>query len=127
MIRYPTTRNGLTLEQQVDQHALGWRADADARTQQFIAAGQFDETSHSWSEVKAVFMQLQHEKCAYCERQLPGADHGGAAEHDLEHFRPKSAVDPWPGSVVFKLTADTTEPRGYYWLAYHLSNYCVAF
>jgi hypothetical protein len=76
--------------------------------------------------VKQVFVEVQHDKCAYCERQLASPDRGGQQEHDVEHFRPKSAVDPWPGSAGFKLTADTAEANGYYWLAYHLGNYCVA-
>jgi hypothetical protein len=124
MIRYHITQ--ADLEQQFDQHAPRWRADADARTQRFIAAAQFDETSHAWSEVKPVFMRLQHEKCAYCERQLAGEDHGGAIEHDVEHFRPKSAVEVWPGSAGFNLASDTADTKGYYWLAYHLGNYAIA-
>ena len=47
-------------------------------------------------EVKAVYIRLQKNKCAYCERQLTGLDHGGAIEHDLEHYRPKGHVPAWP-------------------------------
>lgn len=124
MIRYHIT--SADLERRVDQHSPKWRADAEARTRRFIAAGQFDETSHAWSDVKEVFMRLQHEKCAYCERQLAGEDHGGTIEHDVEHFRPKSSVEVWPGSAGFNFGSDTADPNGYFWLAYHLENYAVA-
>ena len=45
--------------------------------------GRYVESSHSWNRVKKVYMRLQHDKCAYCERQLASEDFGGAIEHDL--------------------------------------------
>jgi hypothetical protein len=39
--------------------------------------------------------QLQHNKCAYCERDLLTETYAGG-EHDVEHYRPKGACNPWP-------------------------------
>ena len=90
MIRYAVTESDL--EQRVDAEVASWRSRAATRTARFIAAGGYDESSSIWSEIKPVFMRLQNDKCAYCERQLASADSGGSVEHDLEHFRPKSSV-----------------------------------
>ncbi len=86
-----------------------------------------------WSEVKPVYMSLQRDKCAYCERKLASADFGGTIEHDLEHFRPKSSARPWPTTaisrergLVYTFPTGKHHASGYYWLAYHPLNYCVA-
>jgi hypothetical protein len=41
-----------------------------------------------WSEVKDVYIELQHSKCAFCEKPLEGR-----IEQDVEHFRPKAEVE----------------------------------
>lgn len=124
MIRYPVTE--AELEQRVDAAVASWRSRTATRTARFIAAGGYDESSSIWSEIKPVFMKLQNDKCAYCERQLASADSGGAVEHDLEHFRPKSSVVVWPDGAGFSFATGTASPAGYFWLAYHLLNYSVA-
>ena len=124
MIRYPVTE--AELEQRVDAAVASWRSRAATRTARFIAAGGYDESSSIWSEIKPVFMKLQNDKCAYCERQLASADSGGAVEHDLEHFRPKSSVVVWPDGAGVSFATGTASPAGYFWLAYHLLNYSVA-
>jgi hypothetical protein len=70
-------------------------------------------------------MRLQHEKCAYCERKLASEDHGGPIEHDLEHFRPKNGVEVWPSGPAYTFATGTRSGVGYYWLSYHLLNYCT--
>ncbi len=124
MIRYPIKL--ARLEALVDAAAPTWRAKAATRTASFIAAGRYEESSPIWSEVKPVFMKLQHNKCAYCERSLPTGDHGGGIEHDLEHFRPKSSGAVWPGGNGFSFATGTASPLGYFWLAYHLQNYAAS-
>jgi hypothetical protein len=124
MIRYPITL--AELEALVDAESPSWRAKAAARSAGFVSAGKYEEASPIWSEVKSVFMKLQHNKCAYCERSLASVDHGGAIEHDLEHFRPKSSVEAWPGADRFKFATGTANATGYFWLAYHLQNYAAA-
>lgn len=124
MIRYPISET--ELERRVDAAVPNWRKRAGDRTKKFVAAGRYDEKSGIWSEVKSVYMELQHHKCAYCERKLAAPDHGGSVEHDLEHFRPKSSVDVWPDGGRFKFPTGVARPAGYFWLAYHLLNYAVA-
>ena len=124
MIRYPITL--AELEALVDAEVPTWRTRATTRTAGFLASGEYSESSSIWSEVKSVFMKLQRNKCAYCERALAAADHGGAIEHDLEHFRPKSSVAVWPGGEEFAYATGTASPQGYFLLAYHLQNYAAS-
>lgn len=116
------------IEAQVQVIESTWLARAVQRTQAFIAAGKFDEPSSIWSEIKTVFIELQHQKCAYCERALPG-EAFGLAEYDLEHFRPKGRVQAWPAQsdgLNYAFKTGVANPSGYYWLAYALGNYAVA-
>lgn len=124
MIRYAISL--ADLEARVDAAVPTWRSRAATRTAGFIAAGKYQESSSIWSEIKPVFMAVQHDKCAYCERQLASADSGGAVEHDLEHFRPKSSVVVWPDGSAFTFPTGAASPAGYFWLAYDLLNYSVA-
>ena len=49
----------------------------------------------NWSNIKYLFINIQHNKCAFCERKLAAREDGGAIEHDVEHFRPKNAIKAW--------------------------------
>jgi hypothetical protein len=121
-----------------------WSKKARARTKQLLTAGKYIDADQwhrlpaaernaldkpidvDWSSVKYLFMRIQNEKCAYCERKLASEDtKGGRAEHDVEHFRPKNSIKRWPApnGIDFP-TGDPDE--GYYWLAFHLLNYCTA-
>jgi hypothetical protein len=112
----------------VDALVPQWRTHAADRTRRLIREKTFAEASSIWSEVKPVFIELQHRKCVFCERQFENAEYG-RIEHDLEHFRPKSSVKPWPPNGWSK-TYDTPmggkSSKGYYWLAYELMNYAAA-
>ncbi|MCP4397410.1 MAG: hypothetical protein GY801_08960 [bacterium] len=68
MIRYAIVL--ADLEQRVDAEKATWRTRAAERTDAFVKQGKYGESSSIWSEIKAVYMRLQHEKCAFCERQL---------------------------------------------------------
>ena len=124
MIRYPTSL--AEFEAAVDAAAPAWRERARARTQQIIAQGRYEELSAIWSEVKPIFMAIQHNKCAYCEQQLEGGALGAIA-HDLEHFRPKRSVRAWPlDPSPYPFPTGAPFPEGYPRLAYHLGNYAAA-
>jgi hypothetical protein len=126
MIRYSVTLDDLN--SLIDAEKPGWRDRASARTQAFVAAQKYNESAGIWSEIKAVYMRLQHDKCLYCERQLSGASYG-SIEHDLEHFRPKSRVRKWPpssSSLSISFPTGAASTKGYYWLAYHPMNYGTA-
>src|SRR5262249_27335616 len=80
-----------------------------------------------WSEVKPVYMVLQHNKCAFCEREMDRY----AIEQDVEHFRPKGSVKAWKPSkkLVEAGVAVTVAPakgKGDYLLPYNIFNYAAA-
>jgi len=109
-----------------------WMARAQQRIQQYTAAGAYTDDSEFWGEIKQVYITLQHEKCAYCETKLQGAVLASKV-HEVEHYRPKSSVKPWPNHNVeywakFKPTwnTGTGSKIGYYKLAYHHLNYAIA-
>lgn len=126
MIRYAsaTLANVCSL---VDLENPAWRAKALTRTAAIVAAGSFTEGTPSWSDVKAVFMRLQSNKCAFCEFPL-GGEFAGKATQDVEHFRPKNAVKAWPkkSKKVSYTFATGGTGAGYHWLAYDLNNYAAA-
>lgn len=126
MIRYAILHRELV--RQIDSHSGSWRSRAEERTSGFIRAGKFDEESSIWSQIKPVFMEIQFNKCVFCERQL-GDQNFSRVEHDLEHFRPKGRVKKWPprsSQISFDFTLGESNSRGYYWLAYDLKNYAAA-
>lgn len=129
MIRY--TSSPEELSDAVDALDKRWRAKAETRTVKFINACKYDEESSQsiWSTVKPAFMNLQKNKCVFCERQFENELHG-KIEFDLEHFRPKSSVDVWPiagtHTLTYTFTTGAASPNGYYWLAYDLTNYAAS-
>ena len=130
MIQYSISKS--QLNNLIIQEKPGWLARAKTRTAKFKALGHYEEKSSIWSEIKQVFMRLQHGKCAYCERQLEGGKFG-PVEHDLEHFRPKKKARPWKLTAALKrvgvvLTQPLTGQAdpGYHLLAYNPQNYCTS-
>lgn len=65
----------------------------------------FKFKAYSGGDVKSKLKKLFHDKCGYCE-----IDYGGAVS-DIEHFRPKGAIEHEQQTEV------NTHPDGYYWLA----------
>jgi hypothetical protein len=131
MIRYPISEQ--ELRERIEAEVPGWLRRAQQRTDQFVKAGQYEEASSIWSEVKPIYMRIQFDKCVYCERQLASPELGGTIEHDLEHFRPKNAVLAWPTAemkqrrqIAFDIPLGHAYRPGYYWLAYHVLNYSAA-
>lgn len=127
MIRYPFDDAQVAAD--IAEIDPTWQKKADRRTSRLLKSGTYNEKTPIWSTVKPVYMKLQHNKCVFCERQLEGGD-AGKIEHDLEHFRPKSAVEAWPPphmhSLIYRHAAGSSFQPGYYWLAYDLHNYAVA-
>ena len=128
MIRYPW--NDQAVDEAINQIDRNWPEKAAQRTDALITLGRYEEASSIWSTVKPIYMKLQHNKCIYCERQMEGGVYG-PIEWDLEHFRPKSNVEPWPNAkrhpgVAYPVQFGTASPTGYYWLAYELGNYAAS-
>ncbi len=122
MIRYEITTG--ELRRRIEEQHPGWLVRAAQRTAQFQAASEYAESSSIWGEIKSVYMVLQYNKCAYCERCLSD----GSIENDLEHYRPKRSVEPWPApsKSAYDFATGPAMPEGYYLLAYHPLNYATA-
>ncbi len=121
-----------------------WLDKSDLRTAQLLSAKSYTDLKKweklpaarkavtpkpiavDWSDVKYLFMSIQNDKCAYCERKLASQGDGGAAEHDLEHFRTKNPVKAWSAPKEIDFPTGGAIADGYYWLAFHLLNYCTA-
>ncbi|HLL53229.1 MAG TPA: hypothetical protein VK447_06780 [Myxococcaceae bacterium] len=126
MIRIPVTPQDL--ERLIKQQVPGWLERAAKRTRQARKQKRFSGTG-IWSEVKGVYMTLQHHKCAYCERPMSKGAHANI-EYDVEHFRPKSRVTPWPDEKTAKALRIRYRVRsgsatGYPELAHEPRNYAV--
>jgi uncharacterized protein (TIGR02646 family) len=67
----------------------------------------FDSTIYAHFSVKELLIRDHYGKCCYCERLV-------GQEGDVEHFRPKSAIQNKPG--------DSPQRPGYYWLVYDWQN-----
>ena len=70
---------------------------------------KFDNKIYGNEAVKETLINLQHDKCCFCEAQISHTSHG-----DVEHFRPKGGYQ--------QSENDLLERPGYYWLAYDFSN-----
>ena len=119
-----------TIKERILQNKPTWLDRASQRTEDFRAAGSYNERSSIWSEIKEIYMDLQNNKCAYCERLLEDPKHG-KLEHDIEHYRPKNAVKEWPPNAHFAeynydFPTGLEFPEGYYLLAYNILNYVTA-
>lgn len=143
MYRYPISKSELARR----VAALGvekrlkkpWDKRAADLTKKSRDAGRFVGTGSGakkgiWSEIKEVFIELQHFKCAYCETPMPRGDKKNIA-YDVEHFRPKNEIKRWPSadlkaarSIDYEshIAPPPSDGTGYYLLAHDLLNYCVA-
>ncbi len=130
MIRYPFRPRQWRAS--VERVAPGFLERARLRTDGFRALGRYDESSSIWSQIKRAYMELQGFKCGFCERRLEKSAFGNV-EHDVEHFRPKRRVRPWPSEsiqrargVAFDFELGAGADPGYFLLAYHVENYLIA-
>jgi hypothetical protein len=126
MIRYSASTEDI--RDKIRASVPGWFDRAQVRTEKSIKDEKFADRAPIWSEVKPVFMELQFDKCIYCERQLEGPEFG-TIEHDLEHFRPKSAVKVWPkkgDEFDYPFPTGGALSAGYYWLAHEVRNYAAS-
>jgi len=96
LIRYDFKQADLTAE--IVASDPRWFEKALTRTKKFQKLGRFEEKSSIWSKTKPAFMRLQMNKCVFCERQFENPEYG-TIEFDVEHFRPKSSVEPWPDAT----------------------------
>ncbi len=136
MIRIPVTRQALL--DAIDARSDGWRQRAVVKTKAVVAAGNIASDDAIWSEIKEVFIVLQEHKCAYCEVPMAKTRSGSAeyvaVDYDVEHFRPKNRVSPWPTPRVlarrpgldYAARVKSGAPQGYLRLAFDPFNYLVS-
>jgi hypothetical protein len=116
------------LKAQVDALVPNWRSRAAKRTAKLIRQQNYQEKTSIWSEIKPIFMYLQNNRCAYCDRHIAEGDYS-SGEFDLEHFRPKGRIEPYTtpdDEIMYSFPTGNSQATGYYWLAYNLENYAVA-
>jgi hypothetical protein len=125
VIRYALSEK--ELRRRIETEKRGWLARARAQTNENATAVE-PKFPSLWSEIKQVYIDLQHSKCAFCEKPL-----AGRIEQDAEHFRPKGRVTPWSRSqalldegLVLRQPPDGSDERGYTRLAYHPLNYAMS-
>lgn len=126
MIRYKRTETELL--RAIEEHAPRWLEHARERTRR-LKGSQSGRIASIWSQIKQVYTEIQHGKCAFCERQL-GNHELASIEFDVEHFRPKNAVRPWPTKEIAQelrlpkgFPVSKGKGSGYRLLAYHHLNY----
>jgi hypothetical protein len=130
VIRYAVEEQ--VLLERINQLDGKWLDKAAVRTQAYIDAHEYTGGTNFWADIKKVYIELQHEKCAYCETKLQGAMLASKV-HEVEHYRPKQSIKAWPNRTIEhwrEFTHDWPvgegEDRGYYKLAYHPLNYAIA-
>lgn len=131
MLHIPISEESLL--EQIEAHRPGWLDRAAERRRSARALGYHDaEKTPVWSEIKSVYLRLQHDKCAFCERKLESETYG-LVEHDLEHYRPKSEVRAWPTpeirtrrKIAYEFATGGDAVRGYHVLAHAPLNYVTA-
>lgn len=130
MIRYPVDRQNLL--NLIQAKKASWLSDAQTRTAAYAQSKDYTGGAEFWGDIKQVYIDLQHEKCAYCETKLQGKILASKV-HEVEHFRPKSSIKAWPDrkrkywkAFPTHIKTSGAHDKGYYLLAYHPYNYAIA-
>jgi hypothetical protein len=93
-----------------------WMDKASRKLAKALQTGKIGEGDAIWSEIKEVFILLQEFKCIYCETLLPKVDPDSANKvriaYDVEHFRPKNRVTPWPTVEVLERRPNVADYQG---------------
>lgn len=76
----------------------------------YAAKGFNISNAYKTAEVKEALLARQYNKCCFTEAKFV------KDRFDVEHFRPKGAITPWPKGTGVRFYP------GYYWLAYDWSN-----
>ncbi len=126
MIRYPISLTDL--KTRISTLKPTWFTRAKAVVDGLPVRPKSSDFDGLWSEIKDLYIELLHSKCVFCEQQLEGR-----ITQDVEHFRPKAAVQHWEpppdlvaAGLVVAQPADGKAEPGYRYLAYHPLNYATA-
>lgn len=109
--------------------------ELEAKTQELVPKWRTYRNSRGehWSQLKPLFLELQHYKCCYCETEIGGridkrTGKRPTVSQDIEHFRPKNRVANWnfPAAWVNPPALSKAPEQGYPWLRHHEQNYAVS-
>jgi hypothetical protein len=133
MIRYAKSSDGVpltldNLKEKITALKPTWFTRAKAVLDGLSDKPKSSDFTGLWSEIKDIYINLQHSKCVFCEQPLEGR-----ITQDVEHFRPKAAVSHWKppqdlidAGLVVTQPANGGDELGYQFLAYHPLNYAAA-
>lgn len=87
-----------------------------------------------WSQIKPIFLDFQSDKCGYCESRISGppdfqSSKKNLYDSDVEHYRPKNKVVPWPVPSGWNSQPPGLESgpaKGYTWLETDETNYMAS-
>jgi hypothetical protein len=127
------------LMEAIEKKKKGWLETAKKKLKAARLAGKVGDKDGIWSEIKEVFILLQDFKCIYCESPMPKVESTSADKvavvYDVEHYRPKNRVTPWPSADViarrpavqaYEASVASGAPAGYLRLAFDPLNYVVS-
>ena len=109
---------------------IAWWRKAYKQYNWAIKNKKHDAKNEYWSSIKTAYINLQYSKCIYCEKPL-AIGRGENIDYDMEHYRPKSRVEPWPDTVVQKRMGlrsalKSGKAGGYPELAHHPLNFAAS-
>lgn len=123
----------------IEKKKTGWLKSAEQKLKKVRPVGKIGDRDGIWSEIKEVFILLQEFKCIYCEFPMPKVESTSAdkvgVDYDVEHYRPKNRVTPWPTPDViarrpavqgYQSLVLSGAPAGYLRLAFDPFNYIVS-
>lgn len=127
------------LVEAIETKKKGWLKNAEKKLTAARKAGKIGDQDGIWSEIKEIFILLQEFKCIYCEFPMPNVESTSAVkvgvDYDVEHYRPKNRVTPWPTLDViarrpaveaYQASVASGAPAGYLRLAFDPFNYVVS-
>ena len=115
-------RGPAPIRQMIAEADPTWLGRADNAAARNVEARKHIDKPRLCSSIKGLWIRMQREKCAYCERQLGAA----GVEWDIEHFRPKGVVDAWVAAPPGIEDSGGDAPSGYFLLAYNPENFLVS-
>jgi hypothetical protein len=90
----------------IEEKKPGWLLRAGKKRAAALKAGRVAAKDGIWSEIKEVFILLQDFKCIYCETPMAKTESRSAnkvaVDYDVEHYRPKNRVTPWPTQEILQ-------------------------
>ena len=118
----PTDPDWIEWHGRAEEESVKLRAYAEEMAREKYEGFEAPEVTDLYKGPKEWLMQAFNGKCAFCEARIDATQPG-----DVEHFRPKKAVEDQHGSKVrIDTPSGERDHPGYFWLAYEWSNLLIA-